>query len=113
MGDTITSDKIIEAQFISLIMMIQDSAMYGLGKLINPMTQKVERNLAQAKIAIDMLEMISQKTKGNLNDNEKRFVETTLTQLRLNYVEESGEDKKDDEGQKEPAKASEGKNEKQ
>ena len=94
MPETVTPDKIKEVQFISLIMMIEESAMYGLGKLANPMTKKVERNLVQARTAIDMLEMLSAKTKGNLNDHEKRFIENTLTQLRLNFVEESEEDKK-------------------
>lgn len=91
MSETITPDKIREVQFISLIMTIEESAMYGLGKLANPVTQKAAKNFTQAKASIDMLEMLSEKTKGNLNDQEKRFLENTLTQLRLNYVEEVSE----------------------
>lgn len=111
MAETLTSDKIKEAQFITLIMTVEESAMYGLGKLAHPVTQKVERNLIQARAAIDMLEMLSEKTKGNLSEQEKRFLDNTITQLRLNYVEESKSDVKKDGQQNTSGEESASKNE--
>jgi F0F1-type ATP synthase membrane subunit b/b' len=66
--------------------------MIALGKLKNPATDKIERNLEQAKQSIDMLELLKEKTKNNLNDEQKRLIDGMLTDLRLNYVDESKKD---------------------
>jgi len=73
---------------ISLVLNLQMSAMAGMGKIVNPATQKAERNMPEAKAAIDMLEMLSEKTKGNLTTDEDRLLQQVLTDLRLNYVNE-------------------------
>ena len=87
-----------DALFMMLVMNFQTSAMMGMGKLINPVTQKIERKMEEAKFSIDMLQMLADKTKGNLSDAEDRLVQKSLTDLRLNYVTEL--DKKDqDEGE--------------
>ncbi len=78
-----------EFQFAQLISIFHSSAMVALGKLKNPATDKVERNLEQAKQAIDMLELLRTKTKGNLTDSEQRMLDASLTDLRLNFVDES------------------------
>jgi hypothetical protein len=103
------SEKRGEFHFIQLVLMFQAAAMQQMGKLENPITKKVERDLEQAKFSIDMLEMIQQKTKGNLSENEKKFLEHILFELRMNYVDEVDKDKK---GKKEgePQKQEEGKN---
>lgn len=75
--------------FASLIMNFQMSAMVGMGKLMNPVTNKVERKLEEARFAIDMLEMLARKTQGNLSDQEDKLLQSMLTDLRLNFVEES------------------------
>jgi hypothetical protein len=92
------SEKRGEFHFIQLVLMFQAAAMQQMGKLENPITKKVERDLQQAKFSIDILEMIQQKTKGNLSENEKKFLEHILFELRMNYVDEVGKDKekKDD-----------------
>jgi len=55
---------------------------------VNPFTQKIERDMAHAKLSIDMLEMIEERTAGNLTGEEVRFLKHVLTELRLNYVAE-------------------------
>ena len=50
-----------ELLFMQLVMMFQGMAMQQLGKVMNPMTQKVERDLGQAKNFIDLLSMIEKK----------------------------------------------------
>ncbi len=61
--------------------------MQALGKIKNPMTDKVEVNIEQAKQTIEMIEMIKEKTKNNLTDNESKMIETSLSELRLNYLD--------------------------
>ena len=74
--------------FASLVYIFQATAMQGLGKIKNPVTDKIERNMEQAQQAIDMLEMIKKKTKGNLNSDMTRLLDTFLTELRLNFIDE-------------------------
>ena len=61
---------------------------------MNPFTEKIERDLMQARLSIDMLEMLQERTSGNLTGEESRFLTHVLTELRLNYVAEVDEDKK-------------------
>jgi hypothetical protein len=82
------SEKKDELHFIQLVLMFQTATMQHMGKLQNPITQKIERDLDQARFSIDMLEMIQNKTKNNLTENEKKFLEHTLFELRMNYVDE-------------------------
>ncbi len=90
--------------FANLIMMLSQSAMQQLGKLVNPMTGKTEVSLEGARMTIDMLEMIEAKTKGNLDAEEEKMLKDLLSNLHLNYVEtsqnppaeEPAEDKKED-----------------
>jgi len=78
--------------FNSLVMMYSTQAMMAMGKLHNPMTGKIERDLDQAQIMIDLLEMVEERTKGNLTDDESRMLIGTLRDLRLNYVMERNKD---------------------
>ncbi len=48
--------------FMQLVLMFQTAAMQQMGKVINPLTQKIEKDLSQAKFSIDMLGMIEEKT---------------------------------------------------
>ena len=81
-------DEKNELLLTQLILMFQTAALQHMGKLKNPMTDTVERDLGQAQISIDMLEMINVKTKGNLTDSETRMMASVLQDLRLNYVDE-------------------------
>ena len=103
------SQKIGEYHFIQLVLMFQAAAMQQMGKIQNPITKKVERDLNQAKFSIDMLEMIQQKTEGNLSQNEKKYLDHVLYELRMNYVDEVNKEKK--EGKEEVKKEAEPKNE--
>ncbi len=75
-------------QFVSLVFSLQQAAMAQLGKIANPATGKMEKNLVQAKATIDMLEMLKEKSKGNLTDTEQKIVLNTLDNLYLNYADE-------------------------
>jgi hypothetical protein len=60
-----------------------------LGVLPNPVTNKKdEKNLPQAKFIIDTLDMLKEKTKGNLNQEETTLLENVLYELKMQYVAE-------------------------
>ncbi len=80
--------KIYDALFVQLILQFQTSAMVGLGKLPNPITNKIEKDLEAAKLSIDMIDMIKFKTKGNLTEDEERLITQVSKDLKLNYVDE-------------------------
>lgn len=79
--------------------MFQTLALQQLGKLVNPVTGKMERDLHQARITIDMLQMVKEKTAGNLSGRERGLLDGVLTELQLNYVDElkRGEPEPEDE----------------
>lgn len=85
----------------------------SLGKVANPVTGKVEKNIDMAKRTIDILEVLKEKTAGNLTENEKKILDDVLAELQLNYVdelkkEEAKAKKKEDAGEEQ--KGNEGKN---
>jgi hypothetical protein len=75
--------------FTHLIAMFETLALQQLGKLVNPVTGGAEPDVRQARITIDMIEMIREKTAGNLSDEEKRLLDAVLTELQMNYVDEA------------------------
>ena len=85
-----------EFLFMQLVMMFQGAAYQHMGKVMNPVTQKVERDMPQAKGAVDMLGMLEEKTRGNLGDDEARMLEHVLYEVRMNYVDEVNKDAGDE-----------------
>jgi len=84
-----TTDKGREAAlFLQLLFGLQQAAMVALGKLMNPVSGKVERNLEAARNTIDTLSALETRTRGNLESDEQRVLTQVLTDLRLNYVDE-------------------------
>jgi len=81
-----------DQSFIQLVYIFHSSAMVAMGKLKNPATDKIERDLEQAKQSIDLLEMIRDKTNGNLSSELQRTLDGFLTELRLNFVDEKNKD---------------------
>ncbi|MCX7887889.1 MAG: DUF1844 domain-containing protein [Verrucomicrobiae bacterium] len=88
--DTIGSTE-VTLRFLDMVSLLTSQAMIALGKVINPVTGKAEKNLPAARLFIDTLEMLEVKTKGNLTADEERVLRTSLTDLRLMYVEECKE----------------------
>lgn len=80
-----------EMLFIQLVMQNHQMAMMSLGKLENPVAGKIEKNIEFAKLSIDTLDMIKQKTKGNLSEYEEKFLDETLREVRLAFVTETQE----------------------
>ncbi len=74
--------------FQGLVFQYQQMTMMALGKISRP-EGGIQANLEEAALYIDLLAMIEEKTRGNLSDPLRRFIGQTLTDLRLNYTEET------------------------
>jgi len=83
----------ISPQFLSLVLSLQSAAMYQMGKIISPVTGKIERDMEQARFSIDLLTMLQEKTKGNLLAEEKKILESAVYNLQMNFVDEMNKDK--------------------
>lgn len=105
--DKISKDELLLTQ---LILMFQTSAMQSMGKLKNPVTDKIEKNLGQAQISIDMLDMLHKKMKNNLSQEEERMLSGVIKELKLNYVDEMNKSQSPaaDNEEKTPPQTSEG-----
>ncbi|MGM0601661.1 MAG: DUF1844 domain-containing protein [Candidatus Rifleibacteriota bacterium] len=77
------------ADFNTFIMSLNASALYNLGAIPDPSTGEKIKNISMAKQTIDIIGMLKDKTRGNLDDEEKNLIENILHDLRLMYVKES------------------------
>jgi Domain of unknown function (DUF1844) len=75
-----------EVNFNSLIFSLSSSALINLGEIADPHTGQKQKDLPLAKHTIDTIAMLQDKTKGNLNPEEQRFLDTILADLRWRYV---------------------------
>jgi len=73
--------------FITFILSLASSVQVHFGMIPNPSTGKTEKNLKLAKQTIDILGVLQEKTKGNLEKQEDQLLESILYELRLKYVE--------------------------
>lgn len=79
-----------EVTFTTLVMSLNTSALYHLGEIQNPETGKTGRDLVLAKHTIDTLQLLKDKTKGNLIDKEDGLLGHVLADLKLRYVKANG-----------------------
>ncbi len=80
----------VDLRFLTLVMSLATAAWSQLGKIPHPHTQKIEKDLDQAKISIDFLSMLLEKTKGNLKPKENELLSNTVSDLQLNFADEAG-----------------------
>lgn len=81
------SEQNLEASFSTLILSIASSAAMALGLAPHPETQQVNKDLKMARFNIDLLVLLQSKTKGNLEEDEKKFLESVISDLQLKYVQ--------------------------
>ena len=79
-----------EGDFTALVSTLVTQAFFALGILHMEGQEKKAPDLELAKFNIDMLEMLEEKTKGNLTEDEKKLLENTLSQVRMTYVKIAG-----------------------
>ena len=76
-----------EANFRTLVGMLASQAIMGLGAMADPQTNRVIIDLEGARLSIDLLEVLEQKTKGNLAEEESQELRQMLAELRNRYVQ--------------------------
>ena len=77
-------------RFIEFVMMHAQNAALFLGQIPNPKTGESEINLDLARMFIDQLEMIQEKTRGNLTNEEAMVLRNAVSNLQMAFVEASG-----------------------
>jgi hypothetical protein len=85
-GDADQRVPLPEVNFNSLIFSLSSSALLHLGEIADPYSGKKSKDLALAKHTIDTIGLLKAKTKGNLADEETKFLESVLADLRWRYV---------------------------
>jgi len=89
-GTKVEDEAPLRASFTLLVTGIASQIVISLGETENPVTKKTEKNLDQAKYSIDVLQILEEKTKGNLTEAEERFLEGILYDMRMRYVRACG-----------------------
>ena len=90
-ADAATTEKaqepLPEINFSTFIISLSTQALMHLGEIADPLSGKVNKDIPVAKQMIDIIGMLRDKTKGNLNAGEERLTEEILFDLRMKYVE--------------------------
>ncbi len=92
---TTTQSGELTQRFIEFVMMQAQNAALFLGQIPNPQTGKAEVNLEVARMFIDQLAMIQEKTRGNLTNDESTVIRNALSSLQMAFVEASQGPKKE------------------
>jgi hypothetical protein len=87
-------NQLPEADFSFFITTLAVQASIALGAMPNPVTNELEVNLSQAKLIIDTLAVLKEKTQGNLSTEEDSLLENMLYELRMQYLSQIKGEKK-------------------
>jgi len=88
--EQIDASQLPPASFPLLVSMFSTQAMVALGLIPNPMTNKPDLQPALARHYIDLLAVLEEKTKGNLEQEEDQMITQTVHELRMIYVQQTG-----------------------
>lgn len=80
--------RLPKIDFATFVISLNSSALVQLGVLEDPTSGQKSKNLPLAKQTIDVLGMLEEKTKGNLNPDEAHMIKSILYDLRILYVKE-------------------------
>jgi len=75
-----------QASFSTLVTTTASQTLFALGVAPDPQTQKPHADLELARYHIDTLKVLDEKTAGNLTDEEKALLDSTLYELRTHYM---------------------------
>lgn len=78
-----------EITFSTFVLSLGTQALVQLGEMPDPLTRKVSPDLVGAQQTIDILGVLEEKTRGNLNADEAELLRRLLFDLRLRYVEKT------------------------
>jgi len=75
--------------FSSVVLPFYIQALVKLGQAEDPISKKKEENLDLARRLIDILDLLKERTKGNLNPEEEKLLASSLQQLKIAYMEKT------------------------
>lgn len=75
-----------DVNFSTFVLSLASATFIELGLVEDPISKKMQTNLAAAKQNIDLLQLLQDKTRGNLDDEERGLLERILRDVRLQYV---------------------------
>ena len=75
-----------EVTFTALVMSLNTSALFHLGEISDPATGEKQQDLVLVKHTIDTLQLLEDKTKGNLENDEQDIIKNVLYDLKMRYV---------------------------
>lgn len=84
-----SQDPGLEFDFSTFILSLTSSAFYHLGDLADPRTGEKNVDLPAVKQTIDILLMLREKTKGNLNKDEDKLLEQLIYELQMRFIEKN------------------------
>ena len=87
--DTAKEEQVPDPTFAELINMVAMQAVVGLGGMAGPGGERIPADLRIAKHYVDMLQVLEDKTKNNLTDEEKKLLDQVLYEVRMRYVQSS------------------------
>jgi len=93
--DKSQENKLYEILFSQMVLSLNEAAMIQMGKLVDPNTQQTSKNFNQARGTIDLLRMLKEKTKNNLNEKEQTLLEQCIINLQINFVKEQENNSKE------------------
>jgi hypothetical protein len=79
--------RLPDINFSTFVISLSTQALMHLGEIPNPLSGKEERDIPVAKHMIDIVGMLNEKTRGNLDAGEAKLMEDILFDLRMKYVE--------------------------
>lgn len=77
----------LDASFSTLSMSIASAAAMAMGLAPHPQSGEIQKDKAMARFNIDLLVMLKEKTKNNLNDDEQKFLETVVQDLQMKFMQ--------------------------
>lgn len=77
----------LEANFSMLVMSVASSAAMAMGLTPDPGSGETAKDKDMARFNIDLLVMLQGKTKGNLGDDEKRLLDSIVTDLQMKFLQ--------------------------
>jgi hypothetical protein len=80
-------DALVPITFSTFLLGLSTQALLHLGEIESPLTGKIERDLAAAQHMIDILGLLREKTRNNLEQAEEQLLDSVLYDLRIRYVE--------------------------
>ena len=82
-----SDEPLPEINFSTFVISLSTQTLMHLGEIPDPLSGKVERDIPVAKQMIDIIGMLREKSRGNLDPGEEKLMEEVLFDLRMRYVE--------------------------